>query len=185
EVELEFWRSVKGSRDPEELKAYLNSYPNGQFKTLAQSRLASLSDSSPPARNLTNIDRATPGAESNQVTEDQIGLDRGQRRDVQRRLNGLGFETRVTGIFDKSTRAVIMRWQAARGYPGTGFLNEEQHRALLAEIVAPSETTSDDDSDDPAPHHRHGNSGRHYRSRGGGFGRGGLFGMMGGLFRHR
>ena len=185
EVELEFWRSIKGSRDPEEFKAYLNSYPNGQFKTLAQSRLASLSDSNPQVRNLTNIDRATPGTESNQVTEDQIGLDRGQRRDVQRRLNGLGFDIRITGVFDKSTRTVIMRWQAVRGYPGTGFLNEEQHKALLAEIVAPSETTSDDDSNDPAPHHRHGSYGHHYRSHGGGFGRGGLFGMMGGLFRHR
>ena len=42
---------------------------------------------------------------SSQVTEDQIGLDKGQRRDVQRRLNGLGFDTKVTGVFNESTRS--------------------------------------------------------------------------------
>ena len=36
---------------------------------------------------------------------------------MQRRLNGLGFDTKVTGKFDDETRAVITRWQAARGYP--------------------------------------------------------------------
>ena len=55
---------------------------------------------------------------------------------MQRRLNGLGFDTKVNGKFDEDTRAVITRWQAARGYPKTGFLNKLQHKALLAEIVA-------------------------------------------------
>ena len=80
--------------------------------------------------------------EANQTTEDQIGLDKGQRRDVQRRLNGLGFDTKVTGKFDESTRAVITRWQAARGYPRSGFLNKLQHKALLTEIVATTQTSS-------------------------------------------
>ena len=31
---------------------------------------------------------------------------------------------------------MIRRWQAARGYPTTGFLNKLQHKALLTEIVA-------------------------------------------------
>src|SRR3954470_2193050 len=31
-VELEYWRSVKESNKPEELNAYLSTYPNGQFK---------------------------------------------------------------------------------------------------------------------------------------------------------
>src|SRR5262249_39722470 len=42
EVEVEFWRSIKDSNKPEELKAYLTNYPNGQFRSLAQSRIASL-----------------------------------------------------------------------------------------------------------------------------------------------
>ena len=104
---------------------------------------------------------------------------------MQRRLTGLGFDTKITGKFDESTRAVITRWQAARGYPKTGFLNKLQHKALLAEIVATTETSSSDDSDDHPAHHRRGGGG------GGGGGRyrgpsgpgGFIGGVMGGLFR--
>src|ERR1700738_747739 len=146
DVELEFWRSVKESNKPEELNAYLTNYPNGQFKSLALARIASLeSGPSTATRNLTTgIDPATFTEESSQTTEDQIGLDKGQRRDVQRRLTGLGFDTKVTGKFDEQTRAVITRWQAARGYPKTGFLNKLQHQALLTEIVAATQTSSGD-----------------------------------------
>ena len=184
DVELEFWRSVKESNKPEELNAYLTSYPNGQFKSLA--RIASLENGpSTATRNLTTgIDPATFTEDSNQTSEDQIGLDRGQRRDVQRRLTGLGFDTKVTGKFDDQTRAVITRWQAARGYPSTGFLNKSQHKALLAEIVPTTQTSSADDSGDkPSRHHSNGGGGGgHYRR--GPVGPGGLLGgMMGGLFR--
>ncbi len=168
DVELEFWRSVKESNKPEELNAYLTSYPNGQFKPLALARIAALeSGLSTTTRNLTTgIDPLTFTEESSQTTEDQIGLDKGQRRDVQRRLTGLGFDTRITGKFDESTRAVITRWQAARGYPKTGYLNRLQHKALLTEIVAATPTASRDDSDEkPARPAR--------RSSGGGGGGGG------------
>ncbi len=168
DVELEFWRSVKESNKPEELNAYLTSYPNGQFKPLALARIAALeSGLSTTTRNLTTgIDPLTFTEESSQTTEDQIGLDKGQRRDVQRRLTGLGFDTRITGKFDESTRAVITRWQAARGYPKTGYLNRLQHKALLTEIVAATPTASRDESDEkPARPAR--------RSSGGGGGGGG------------
>ncbi|WP_334359956.1 MULTISPECIES: caspase family protein [unclassified Bradyrhizobium] len=157
DVELEFWRSIKDSNKPEELNAYLASYPNGQFRSLALSRIASLENGAKDAnatRNLsTGIDPATFKEEANQTTEDQIGLDKGQRRDVQRRLTGLGFDTKATGQFDQSTRAVIARWQAARGYPKSGYLNKLQHKALLTEIVAAAPTASSDE-ERPAPKRR-------------------------------
>jgi hypothetical protein len=189
DVELEFWRSVKESNKPEELNAYLSNYPNGQFKSLALARIASLENGpSTTTRNLTTgVDPATFTDEANQTTEDQIGLEKGQRRDVQRRLTGLGFDTKVTGKFDDDTRSVIRRWQAARGYPSSGYLNKLQHKALLAEIVATTQTSSSsDDSDDKPSRRRHGGGGGggggggHYR---GPSGPGGLIGgMMGGLF---
>ncbi|MDE5457898.1 peptidase [Bradyrhizobium sp. CSA112] len=157
DVELEFWRSIKDSNKPEELNAYLTNYPNGQFRSLALSRIASLESGAKDVnatRNLsTGIDPATFKDEANQTTEDQIGLDKGQRRDVQRRLNGLGFDTKVTGQFDQSTRSVITRWQAARGYPKSGYLNRLQHKALLTEIVAAAPTASSDE-ERPAPKRR-------------------------------
>jgi len=120
--------------------------------------------------------------ETSQQTEDQIGLDKTGRRDVQRRLTRLGFDTRVNGKFDDQTRAVITRWQAARGYPGTGFLDPTQHDALLAEGVpaAPAGASSGDDfSGDHPAHHR---EARHH----GGGGPGGLIGgVVGGLFGRR
>src|SRR6202521_1483430 len=99
DVELEFWRSVKESNKPEELNAYLTNFPNGKFKSLALARIASLENGpSTTTRNLTTgVDPATFTDEANQTTEDQIGLDKGQRRDVQRRLTGLGFDTKVNG----------------------------------------------------------------------------------------
>ena len=192
DVELEFWRSVKESNKPEELNAYLTSYPNGQFKSLALARIASLENGpSTTTRNLTTgIDPATFTEESNQTTEDQIGLDKGQRRDVQRRLTGLGFDTKVNGKFDDDTRAVMRRWQAARGYPSTGYLNKLQHKALLTEIVATTATSSNDDSDSrPARHRSSGGGGGGGGRRGGGgdpgaFIGGVMGGMLGGAFRH-
>jgi uncharacterized caspase-like protein len=197
DVELEFWRSVKESNKPEELNAYLTNYPNGQFKSLALARIASLENGpSTATRNLTaGVDPLTFTDDANQTTEDQIGLDKGQRRDVQRRLNGLGFDTKVTGKFDEPTRAVITRWQAARGYPKTGFLNRLQHKALLTEIVATTPTATDDSDDKPVRRAQRssGGGGGGHRGGGGG-GRGGdpgaafvggvVGGMMGGMFRH-
>ncbi|MGC2775260.1 MAG: caspase family protein, partial [Bradyrhizobium sp.] len=136
EAELEFWRSVKDSNKPEELNAYLSTYPNGQFKSLAMARIAAIESGAvnTATRNVAKgVDPATFTEEGTQVTEDQIGLDKTKRRDVQRRLTGLGFDTRMTGLFDDETRGVVKRWQAARGYPSTGFLTKLQHKALLAE----------------------------------------------------
>jgi uncharacterized caspase-like protein len=166
EVELEFWRTIKDSNKPEELNAYLTNYPNGEFKSIALARIASLENGpSTTTRNLsTGVDPATFTEEASQTTEDQIGLDKGQRRDVQRRLTDLGFDTKVNGKFDDATRTVITRWQAARGYPTSGFLNTLQHKALLSEIVSTAKMSSGDDTDE-RPSRR--------RSSGGGGGRGG------------
>ena len=189
EAEVEFWRSVKESNKPEELNAYLSAYPNGQFKPLALARLAAIQNGpSTTTRNLNaGVDPATFTDDATQLTEDQIGLDKGQRRDVQRRLTGLGFDTKVTGVFNDETRSVLKRWQAARGYPSTGFLNKLQHKALLSEIVAT--TTASEDSPRPARRAAPAQSAPAPRHSGGGdagaaFMGGVVGGMMGGMFRH-
>lgn len=198
DVEVEYWRSVKESNKAEELNAYLSSYPNGQFKALALARLAAIQNGpSTTTRNLNaGVDPATFTDEATQLTEDKIGLDKGQRRDVQRRLNGLGFDTKVTGVFNDDTRSVIKRWQAARGYPSSGYLNKLQHKALLSEIVASTAPTASEDSDKPARRRANTASGGGGSGGGGGGGgghRGGdpgaafiggvVGGMMGGMFR--
>ena len=132
---------------------------------------------------LASADPAILADEATQETEDQIGLDKARRRDVQRRMTRLGFDTKINGRFDDPTRAVIARWQAARGYPKTGFLNTPQHQALLTESVsvANASIVGSDKSDGDRPARRHGGGGAHHR---GGGGPGGLIGgVVGGLFR--
>jgi hypothetical protein len=191
DVEIEFWRSIKDSNKVEELNAYLTNYPNGTFKPLALARIASLQDGpSTATRNLTTgsgIDPSTFTEDGTQITEDQLGLNKMQRRDVQRRLTGLGFDIKATGKFDEDTRSVLSRWQAARGYPKTGYLNALQHKALQTEILATRVASSSDESDDEsrASRRRSGGGdggGRSYR-RGGGGGPPPIFRMMGGMFR--
>lgn len=187
EVELEFWRSIKDSSKTEELNAYLVNYPNGTFKSIALARIAALQDGpSTATRNLSTgegVDPATFTEEASQVTEDQLGLGRNQRRDVQRRLTGLGFDVKATGKFDDATRAVITRWQAARGYPKSGYLNALQHKAMQSEILATRVASSEASEDEPVRQSRRRSAGGRQSNRGGG-GPGALFGgMMGGLFR--
>jgi|ERR1700722_5883734 hypothetical protein len=130
-----------------------------------------------------SVDPAIFTDEATQETEDQIGLDKGKRRDVQRRLTGLGFDTKVNGKFNHSTRVVITRWQGAHSYPKTGFLNTLQHKALLTEGVLAAHASTSDETDNDDPVRRRGGGAHHHRSGGG---HGGLIGgMMGGLFGRR
>ncbi|MDO9297223.1 peptidoglycan-binding domain-containing protein [Bradyrhizobium sp.] len=133
-----------------------------------------------------SADPADVTEEATRQTENQIGLDRRKRRDVQRQLTGLGFDTRVNGRFDKSTRAVIARWQAARGYPETGFLNASQHQALLSESVSTAQASATDKASDDRPARRRGGA-RHHRGPGGPIAAiGGVVGgVVGGVFGRR
>ena len=153
------------------------------FGILVSANVAQAGPSTTERDQLASADQATFDQEATQETEDRIGLDKGKRRDVQRRLTGLGFDTKVNGRFDKSTRAVITRWQATRGYPKTGFLDTLQHQALLTESVSAARASlaNSDKSDDSRPARRRG--GGHHRSSGG---PGGLIGgVVGGLFGRR
>lgn len=97
--------------------------------------------STTPRETSTSSDTSIATGEATQQTEEQIGLTKAKRRNVQRRLTRLGFETKVNGTFDESTRAAIVRWQEANGYPSTGFLNAGQHKAMTdaAKLAAKSE----------------------------------------------
>jgi peptidoglycan hydrolase-like protein with peptidoglycan-binding domain len=127
-------------------------------------------------REVASVDTATVPDEATQQTEDQIGLTRKTRRDVQRRLTTLGFDTRVNGKFEASTRAAITRWQEEHGYPKTGFLNTAQHTALLEAGGSAMEAGKFDEQN----HHRNGGRGHGRRGIGGPIGA--IGGAIGGLF---
>jgi len=132
------------------------------------------------------VDPATFTEEATQDTETRIALDKRKRREVQRRLTGLGFKTRVNGRFDDTTRTAITRWQEARDYPKTGFLNTPQYQALRAESVSAAHASlrSSDASDVDRPAGRRGgNHARHHRRGGIGGPVGLIGGVVGGLLR--
>ncbi|WP_137701424.1 peptidoglycan-binding domain-containing protein [Marimonas lutisalis] len=72
-----------------------------------------------------------------QETETALALDRSQRREVQRRLQLLGFDPGgVDGVFGQNTRDAIAAWQEDKGFPGTGYLGAVQLLALNAQSQA-------------------------------------------------
>jgi len=133
EIELEFWRSVRTSERTEEYLAYLARFPNGNFASIARLRLAALQTGGGIKDAVAqSINPALPTRE----TEEQLGLDRLKRSDIQRRLSTLGyFNGVVDGNFSDTTRRAIERWQAARRYLKSGYFNKLQYEALLAERV--------------------------------------------------
>ena len=145
---------------------------------LASANAAKAGLSTTPREVSASIDTATPPDEATLESEDQIGLTKAKRREVQRGLAKLGFDTKVSGKFDDSTRAAIRRWQEEHDYPKTGYINTEQHKALLNESVAATETDKSSDHRD-----RRGGRVRHSRGAGGPFRV--IGGMVGGLFGRR
>lgn len=125
-----------------------------------------------PRETTASVDTAALTDEATQQSEDQIGLTRAKRRDVQRRLTKLGYDTKADGKFDDATRDAISRWQEQHGYPRTGFLNTPQHDALLSESAAAMEASRSE--------HRGG--GRSRRSRGIGGPIGAIGHVVGGIF---
>jgi peptidoglycan hydrolase-like protein with peptidoglycan-binding domain len=152
------------------------------FAILVSANVVKAGPSMTDREQLASADPAAVVQEGTQETEDQVGLDKAKRRDVQRRLTRLGFDTRANGRFDKPTRAVIARWQAARGYPNTGFLNTPQHQALLTESVSTARASLDK-SDDDRPARRRGGGARHHTGAGGPVAL--IGGVVGGLFGRR
>jgi hypothetical protein len=141
--------------------------------------------SSTPREALAPADAAIATNEATQETEEQIGLTKAKRREVQRRLTRLGFETKVNGKFDESTRAVIARWQEEYGYPTTGFLNAAQHKVL-------TDAAKEAGKSDRKDRRRAGGHARYSRGVGGPIGAiggavhgvvGGVGSAVGGLFR--
>lgn len=68
---------------------------------------------------------AQPRIAATELTEEALGLERGQRIEVQRRLALAGFDPRgVDGSFGPNTRSAIADFEAAWGFPATGYLED-------------------------------------------------------------
>lgn len=55
-LDLEFWKSIKESNDPDMFRAYLRNYPTGAFVDLAKIKLKNLGGDAPVAPSIPNLD---------------------------------------------------------------------------------------------------------------------------------
>lgn len=114
-----YWKAVQDLGTADAYRAYLEAYPNGQFVGEARQRIRALS--APPSQTPAEVEQA-------------LSLTRAERRDIQRDLTTLGYDTRgVDGIFGGGTRAAIRNWQDSIAAETTGFLDAAQIAALDAQ----------------------------------------------------
>ena len=113
------WREANTANTVEAYEDYLRAHTRGQFVAMAQNRITALIDT-PEAR----AERAEQG----------LDLSRDARRDIQRDLSLLEFNTRgIDGIFGRGTRAAIEAWQRDQRMDATGFLTRDQITRLDAQ----------------------------------------------------
>lgn len=121
EEERAFWTGVVALDTVDAYRSYLNAYPQGIYASEAEEAIAAII--AEPNRNA-------------RLAEEALNLDRDARRDIQRNLTLLGFETRgIDGIFGQATRGAIIAWQQENGFPQTGYVTAEQINRLDAQAA--------------------------------------------------
>lgn len=66
-----------------------------------------------------------------QLEESLLSLTRSEKREIQRELTLLGYDTRGTdGVFGRNTRTALAGWQADEGEKVTGYITADQLREL-------------------------------------------------------
>lgn len=119
EDEQEAWARARDVDTTESYLAYLRAYPQGQFAADAETQIAAIS--SEPNR-------------ADRLAEEALNLGRDARREIQRDLTMLGYNTRgVDGIFGAGSRRAIANWQQENGYGQTTYLTSEQVNRLDAQ----------------------------------------------------
>lgn len=100
---------------------YLARYPAGRHADAAQAAMAAI---------IAEPDRGA------RLAEEALSLTRDQRREIQRDLTLLGYETRgIDGIFGSGTRRAIANWQQQNGFSQTTYLTTEQISRLDAQAA--------------------------------------------------
>lgn len=117
------WDRARGADTVAAYRAYLAEFPRGAFVPQAEARIEALAAPAPP-----EPDRAAAEA-----AEAALNLGPLARQLIEQRLEALALRPgTVDGSFDEATRRAIRRFQAARGLPETGYLDQTGVVALLA-----------------------------------------------------
>ncbi|WP_417206208.1 peptidoglycan-binding protein [Antarctobacter sp.] len=113
------WRLAQEADSAEGYQTYLDGFPGGVHVNAARQRLSALN--------------AEPFYRERRAEED-LELDRNDRRAIQRALTILGHDTRgIDGVFGDGTRGAIRRWQEETGLRVSSYLDRDQIARLQAQ----------------------------------------------------
>jgi len=122
DLEALLWDNARTGASAAGVQAYLDRFPNGRFAGKARDLLARL------ARSPEDIAREN---------ETALRLSRDTRRELQRNLSLLGYDTRgIDGIFGRGTRAAVAAWQRDNGFEANGYFTREQIGTLARAAAA-------------------------------------------------
>ncbi|MGR3463422.1 peptidoglycan-binding domain-containing protein [Limimaricola sp.] len=120
-AEAALWRGTVALGTVEAYRDYLGRYPRGVHAEKAETAIAEII--------------AEPDRDA-RLAEEALDLHRDQRRDIQRNLSLLDFNTRgIDGIFGPGTRQAITNWQQQNGFSQTSYLTPEQISRLDAQAA--------------------------------------------------
>ncbi|MEO1639023.1 MAG: peptidoglycan-binding domain-containing protein [Pseudomonadota bacterium] len=116
---LRAWNDAQEANTADSYRSFIFDYPRSPFVEEARRRLDEIE--SDPIRLA-------------ELAEAGLNLSRNERREIQRNLTLLEFDTRgVDGIFGSGSRGAIRNWQQQNGYAQTSFLTPEQINRLDAQ----------------------------------------------------
>lgn len=151
----DLWAEAAAANTAAAYEDYLARYPRGEYAEAAQRRLAELrpAPAPQPAPAPEPVPQPAPPRAPEiqqprevvaprqpsqaELTESRLGLSRGDRVTIQRRLNALGYSTGgADGVFGSRSRSAIRGWQQRNGYAVTGYLTAAQLGTLRAQAGA-------------------------------------------------
>lgn len=112
---------------------YISRFPNGIHRDDASRALSAMGVDVVRPRPVPAPSSPDPivNTRGDQSVEDQIGLTRNNRMQIQRDLTALGYSTGgADGLWGRNTRSAIGRWQADNRQTETGYVTSAQVRMI-------------------------------------------------------
>lgn len=114
--EDDLWQLATTLDTVDAYRAYLRDFPDGRYAAEAAKVIAEI--------------EAEPNRAARKA-EEALGLGREERREIQRDLSLLDYDTRgIDGIFGPGTRRAITNWQQVNGFSQTSYLTRDQINRL-------------------------------------------------------
>ena len=106
------WARAQATDTAQAYRAYLGAYPQGRHVAAARQRIKAITSEPYYAQ---------------RKAEEALDLSRNQRREIQRDLTTLGFDTRgIDGVFGRGTRGAVTNWQRQTGEEASSYLDAGQ-----------------------------------------------------------